>query len=697
MTMTTDACMDRWPTEHRRSGFQPQPGTSPGTIQFNHLGPEKSHRGVSPSLVFAIEPRGRIYEDDDRPVEENAELRSARHGESDNILDSIHILTLESEQTVLPTSAKIRPYNKPDGVHDHLGIPREGVSVVRHKTESQPPMNTTSAEPSAISRRSSAPQELNKRHSSSSVESLPPPRRPPGRPPKPPPGSGHGPHAHARLSMQGTDVGEVFSIVHPKSPSAPSVQVLKPDHPSPTSRLFSVQSTQSLHSHSRGRQPQRKESGDDLIERIKILRVEVWGLRSDLSEKRHFLREKEIAKAVADDEFMKFVRTHGLATVSAEDKSEEQKALTELFDRCEELRNEYGPMQDDCMLLENTLNIREFELQKLEGALGAQWPEAVLSQSETPSPRPSPPPSEYSESDLSQDFHPLVAEYLSKLGDVEILRERYEWHLEEKITLEEEEERRKRVNRELAEEDQVWLANYSELKTALEKELDEAEEEAERLRQHCFSLGFLDEDGEPLDFERQERQTFVADEVDAGSEISDFVKFPLLLPQPGNKEILLPSPQPPPEDNASTEEAKEHSQIDPSDRINGWLLESLRSSPLELNLLVRTFEFLFGPITEGHRWQIEVLDFWYHDGSKELAKQHARSLSEVATQSRQKTGGQPMSLPGRPSMGIEIVMRSSTPSPPERGKKLVVKVNGYGLLMPSSAVVLKEKGGGKSV
>jgi hypothetical protein len=402
-------------------------------------------------------------------------------------------------------------------------------------------------------------------------------------------------------------------------------------------------------------------------------------LRSKLYDQRNVLREKGHAKAVADDKFFKFIRSHGFATLTGiRNSTKEQETLANLYEDCEALRDEYGPLEDDYNLLENFLNNREYEMQKLEERLAERQTESSQIHPETESLRSSP-PSNYSGSEFSQEFHPLVAEYYSKIGDVKIFSERLEWHIEEKLSLEDEKQTKERVNTKLADLDQKWLDNYPEAEAALRKELEKAEAEAEELHLRCYALGLIDEEGDPLDLERQERQTFVADEVDAGGEKSDFVKFPLLLPYPGNKKIQLQDQTPIPDD----EEEDIHERINPSDRINGWLLQKLRSSPLDVNLLARTFESLFGHI--GERWQIEVLEFWYKDGSNEKATEYRRSLSEVPTQSPRKTGYQAISLSGRSlrrSMGI--LFRSSTLRPLEPGEEPVVEVQEYGLVIPPS-------------
>lgn len=680
MTTETVSRTEEWPSEHRESGNMPQQGTSPAALHLRFSDARRSGGARSPSPARAVDSGDEIYEVHSGPKETMARVRMSRTGDLDHMLGSMTSLHLESGKENVPIFANGGHYDASYQIRAYSPRPRDGRSPTHpNLTATQSARKNLDVESTTISRRPSNLDVLVRTHSSSSFESPPPPRRPPG------PGPGPSP-------IPGPSVQIVAPDEHDEDPSpsnsqSPTSPIRDLDQPSPTRKLFAVRSGQNLHPRSRSRQPQRKESGDDILEKIKILRAEVWGLRSNVSEKRNVLREKELAKSVADDKFMQFIRTHGMAKLSRRDKMKEQDTLTKLLEECEMLRNEYGPLEDDCNLLQNILNNREYEMQKMEAALDERWNEEPHSQYEPVSPIDSPPQSNYSGSEFSQDFHPLVAEYLSKLGDVEIFRERLEWHSEEKLTLEAEKDRRGRVELKLPEPDQKWLDSYSAAEQTLQKQLEEAEEVSDRLRMQCYALGLIDEEGDPLDFERQERQTFIADEIDAGAEISDFVRFPLLLPYPGNKDEALPDPSPPPDD---TEGEDMHERIDPSDRINGWLLEKLRNSPLDVNLLVRTFEQIVGHTIEGERWQFDVLSFWYNDGSKEMAMD-SKSLSEVATQSRHKTGEQPTSLSARSGIpAVGFFVRSSKVGAPKKSDAAVQR-DEYDLFLPSSGVGRKDR------
>ncbi len=93
--------------------------------------------------------------------------------------------------------------------------------------------------------------------------------------------------------------------------------------------------------------------------------------------------------------------------------------------------------------------------------------------------------------------------------------------------------------------------------------------------------------------------TFADDDgLDSGSQTSEYSRHSVLLPTPcTDQQITSPKPSNKPFTIAS--------------RINAWLLERLRDSPLDVNLLARTFEGTVGEPSEG--WQIAVLDLWYRD------------------------------------------------------------------------------------
>lgn len=365
-------------------------------------------------------------------------------------------------------------------------------------------------------------------------------------------------------------------------------------------------------------------------EKIKKLRLGTWKLRAKIHEVRKLLREKQLERSIADDRYFQSLRMRGLGvTLENQDISKQQKSMTDLLNDCQKVRDEYGPVEDDCNLLEDQLGRDEFELTKLEESFYKRQsaPESFEDVQQGPV-SDSSDASSSSELEIGRESHPLVSEFLSKLGDLDILRERLDYHIEEKFALEYEKDSRRGVGLNLAPEDQEYLDNYEDLEANLMKDIDAAAAEAEKLKRLCFEQGLVDEDGNPADFEKQERQTFVqeAPEVDAGSERSEFVKYPVLLPRPGSKEVQFVNAGPKPAELSNSA----------GDHINQWLLHQLRSSPLDVNLLSRTFEAETG-YTKGEEWQLDVLAFWYKDGAKKGATEYRIYSSGIATQAPRRS------------------------------------------------------------
>jgi hypothetical protein len=111
------------------------------------------------------------------------------------------------------------------------------------------------------------------------------------------------------------------------------------------------------------------------------------------------------------------------------------------------------------------------------------------------------------------------------------------------------------------------------------------------------------EDGEPTSFQRQEQTSFYREwGVNAGGQISDFIKPPFLLSRPRINHQKLEYCEPKPEEGSDILK----------DRVNEWILDKLCSSPLDVNLLARTFEKMAGKAQDD--WQFDVVAFWHLDG-----------------------------------------------------------------------------------
>jgi hypothetical protein len=253
------------------------------------------------------------------------------------------------------------------------------------------------------------------------------------------------------------------------------------------------------------------------------------------------------------------------------------------------------------------------------------------------------------EEDEEFDFHPLVSRYLSRMGDLDLLKERFDDLLDEKRGLEEQRERRRQLGLTLDPEDQQWLENAQSAKDDLSEKIRMLQKDLEVMKLDCLSRGLVDEDGEPTDFPIREQHSFDDEEdMNPRDQKSEYVKYPLLLPYPGVKPTREFHYEPRPDEKSertiiSPAAIHTHKQTisatlmllssletwNSSSRINEWLLHRLRMSALDVNLLARTFQDISGVITD--RWQIAVLRLWYRDATMRDADGEVRIYTDSMT------------------------------------------------------------------
>src|ERR1700709_510353 len=91
-------------------------------------------------------------------------------------------------------------------------------------------------------------------------------------------------------------------------------------------------------------------------QKIHSLRVAIWGLRSEVQQQRTLLRTKQYARAAIDDKDMQLARLQESERISGTKHAENRwRKLEEILQDSEEARAEYGPLEDDCNLLEDQL------------------------------------------------------------------------------------------------------------------------------------------------------------------------------------------------------------------------------------------------------------------------------------------------------------------------------------------------------
>jgi hypothetical protein len=367
-------------------------------------------------------------------------------------------------------------------------------------------------------------------------------------------------------------------------------------------------------------------------------RAKTFSLRSAVQQIRTLLRQKGDIKAAKDDKlFQRVRRQENGAHSPTTSKDRVSVPLLDLIDDNQKVRDEYGPLEDECVQLENKLYSEESRLYKLEEQFYSNWtvvPTGNLQSSfSIAMPQENSTPTESLQDDFdplchvsTTQYHPLTEKFLSKLGDLDLLREQFDDVMEEREHLEEQTESRKLVKLRLGPEEQAWLENSTDVQNRLYKEMRAAEQEVKELREECRLRNLVDEYDNPTEFQVQELQiSDQEDGVDSGSQLSVYIKFPALITQLGAKAREL--------------KADEPKKVQKGDlaisRINDWLLENLRSSPLEIILLANTFEMKEGKLCE--QWQLHVLRFWYEDTTIKTSARLRPRASSTNTQAPVKS------------------------------------------------------------
>jgi hypothetical protein len=361
---------------------------------------------------------------------------------------------------------------------------------------------------------------------------------------------------------------------------------------------------------------------------IRRMRLDIWGLRSRVHEARDILRQKQLAKSEADDRYMLRVHADELGIIFRENGS----SLSELRKQCRETRDEYGPLENDCTNLEDHLSNQEFQLTRLEEQFYLRW-----NSPSSPNCAPGSPQAEdnpqisYHSFDIEEAqsfYHPLVTKYLSKLGDLDIFKERLHDLLDEKTALEAEKESRKKFNMTLDPEDQAWLDDSERMGHEIYEQLQRANAEYQDLRSKCVAEGLIDENGDPSGFQELEKAQF-RDEKDlkVNEQTSEYVKFPLLIPLHGANGYEI----------EDIEFNSDHGQapFTSNRRVNEWILRNLRSSPLDVQLLAELQKHIRD---DNHAWQLHVLFSWFKDETNKT-RESSRELSYNSSLTTQTSVG----------------------------------------------------------
>jgi hypothetical protein len=362
------------------------------------------------------------------------------------------------------------------------------------------------------------------------------------------------------------------------------------------SRSESIRSEKRLMVKDQQRRLRREAKLHNLLSRSLQTRARAY-------EKRSQLRQSRVEISNADEAFMKLIRERRFQG------NEDDATLQANFEKLQDTRNKYGPLEEAYNAIEEQLNREEYETRELEDKiLKSEIPASELdidSRSNSPSEDDSESPQF-----IKEVYHPLFEAYLSRLGDADLCREAIAELMMEQDSLLQTQEVRRRVGLELSPDDQVTLQNFPAAEAKLLSELTRTEADVEYLRLECAKEGLFGENE--------------MENGDGGEDEAEVEEIDLLRPSIGSVEpikpkydkysILLGKPEVKEDENKSKVLLTDFKQGDVGDRITCWLLHKLRSSGMEVELLARLADGVDrSGVTE--KWQEEVLEFWFFDSA----------------------------------------------------------------------------------
>ncbi|KAF5874235.1 uncharacterized protein Bfra_004242 [Botrytis fragariae] len=312
------------------------------------------------------------------------------------------------------------------------------------------------------------------------------------------------------------------------------------------------------------------------------VRSHVASLRFTLQHKRHGLRMLQNEKSLADEAYFKHIKMRELH-MPFPSKWWSEKTTEELLSDCQQVRDNYGSLEDEYNQLERDLDVQEYELSRHEENFYSQLRDparhlpASMEHVRYPGwvERP-----EHLEPQKPQELHPLVDAYFSKLGELDSFRELYDDILDEKLSLEEKVDLRKRFDMEpLTIENQEWLDSSQAQLDDLISKIQNAEEEEIFLHQKCFSLGLIDEAGEPLESSKQEQSSPSLDLTLKPLETPNQYpqSSPLFRSEPSDLKSVIKTLDP------------ENNRLTRNERFDRWSLEKLQISLHEVNIYTHCF------------------------------------------------------------------------------------------------------------
>jgi hypothetical protein len=295
---------------------------------------------------------------------------------------------------------------------------------------------------------------------------------------------------------------------------------IRRDPPSPKSRIAILTAEESIYRRTlsgplerhlgqgEGKILRNSNQIRDLQIRVRLLRVQGLQLRCRLQNIRKILQQRQMAKSSADNAFMKYARElyssclqqrlsstapvfHSSCLpqlLSSTASTFEDSTLNNLYKNMQTTRDEYGEEEFAYNKLEGVMDEQDYELAKLEGELDTfcvPMPTSAAGDIHLP-----PPESLLGTSlDAPKELHPSLAKFLSRLGDLDLAKEKYQNMTHERDELLLQQESREPLGIELHQDDKDFLANFPSQEAALLSELVKIKVDVNRWKKKCLKEG----------------------------------------------------------------------------------------------------------------------------------------------------------------------------------------------------------------
>ncbi|UNI22400.1 hypothetical protein JDV02_008291 [Purpureocillium takamizusanense] len=397
-----------------------------------------------------------------------------------------------------------------------------------------------------------------------------------------------------------------------------------------------------------------------LWQQLKEKRARLGEIKAQMAERREELRRLRRQRNEADNAFMSLIRPmlvsqRGMLQTSV-------RVLDSRIADMQDLRDEYHARESDYEILEQMMDDEEKQLNDLEtrffSLLAAgqtkahRAPRSITSEDSSHNLPHLPIELRGIASDKAlEDVHPLYVKLTSAVGDLENAREELEDLFYVNHQYEFEAELKKTTGKSTTQDMEEFFEEFPAEEARMRAEVIKLENKVQRLKKVCEDKGVmrkhmslrmayaLDPNTKFDDMELEDKASILARHKSLAHDV-----FPELLSQP-NHVLAQPEPQTSlkayttaaalPDDDPQKRDrqrlaAKEYS-IDSfargqegggtGDLVNRWLLQQLRLSRLNVQLLHSTFVWSRSlKIRNLWRWQHDVIFYWWRDNTVDLTE-----------------------------------------------------------------------------